>query len=94
MSHIPDLLKELGNIKINLALSGHTHGGQIRFPSIGPLVALSSFQRAYNKGLYNYHGYYDSSWNKAVGQYYNSVYHNPIIDKSQVKKGENLTRIA
>ncbi|OGZ24012.1 MAG: hypothetical protein A2896_01580 [Candidatus Nealsonbacteria bacterium RIFCSPLOWO2_01_FULL_43_32] len=58
LSHIPDLLKELGNIKINLALSGHTHGGQIRFPSIGPLVALSSFQRAYNKGLYNYHGYY------------------------------------
>lgn len=58
LSHVPDLLKELGDNKINLALSGHTHGGQIRLPLIGPLVAFSSFQRAYNKGLYNYHGYY------------------------------------
>lgn len=58
LNHVPDLLKELGRIKVNLALSGHTHGGQIRLPFIGPLVAFSSFQRAYNKGLYNYNGYY------------------------------------
>ncbi|MFH1423767.1 MAG: metallophosphoesterase [Candidatus Nealsonbacteria bacterium] len=58
LNHVPDLLKELGDVKINLALCGHTHGGQIRLPFIGPLVAFSSFQRAYNKGLYNYNGYY------------------------------------
>ena len=58
LNHVPDLLKELGDIKINLALAGHTHGGQIRLPFIGPLVAFSSFQRAYNKGLYRYRGYY------------------------------------
>lgn len=58
LSHVPDLLKELGDNKINLALSGHTHGGQIRLPLIGPLVAFSSFQRTYNKGLYHYNGYY------------------------------------
>lgn len=58
LSHTPDLLKELDSFKINLTLSGHTHGGQIRLPFIGPLVAFSPFQRAHNKGLYNYNGHY------------------------------------
>lgn len=57
LSHIPDLLKELNNIKINLTLSGHTHGGQIRLPFIGPLIILSSFQRTHNKGLYDYNSH-------------------------------------
>ncbi|HBG49536.1 MAG TPA: hypothetical protein DDW90_08560 [Cyanobacteria bacterium UBA9971] len=50
---------------------------------------FSSDKNTWNKMVKNALTY-DSSWNKAVGQYYNRVYHNPIIDKSQIKTGENL----
>lgn len=36
---------------------------------------------------------YDSSWNKAVGAYYNDVYHNPIIDR-QSEMSKNLAGLA
>lgn len=58
ISHVPDLIKELDTSHINLILSSHTHGGQIRLPFLGPLIAMSSFQRKYNRGLYRYNGSY------------------------------------
>lgn len=58
LTHIPDLIEKLDDFKIDLTLSGHTHGGQIRLPFYGPLYMWSNFQRKYNKGLYRYNGGY------------------------------------
>jgi hypothetical protein len=39
LSHNPDTAEKLQNWPIDLQLSGHTHGGQIVIPGIGPLFA-------------------------------------------------------
>ena len=39
LSHNPDTAEKLQNCRIDLQLSGHTHGGQIVIPGIGPLYA-------------------------------------------------------
>ena len=39
LSHRPELFKLYANYKFDLVLSGHAHGGQIRIPFIGGLVA-------------------------------------------------------
>ena len=38
LTHNPDCTPSLGEHKADLQLCGHTHGGQIRFPGIGPLA--------------------------------------------------------
>jgi len=39
LSHNPDTAEKLQSWRIDLQLSGHTHGGQIVIPGIGPLYA-------------------------------------------------------
>ena len=58
LAHTPDIIQKLDGLKINVMFSGHTHGGQIRLPFLGPLFSWSSFQRKYNRGLYKYNGAY------------------------------------
>lgn len=58
ITHVPDLIQEIDTHSINLILSGHTHGGQIRLPLIGPLLVYSSFQKKYNMGLFKYNSSY------------------------------------
>lgn len=38
LSHNPDTAAELARWRIDLQLSGHTHGGQIVLPNIGPII--------------------------------------------------------
>lgn len=49
LSHVPDLAVQIKDF--DLFLSGHSHGGQIRLPIIGPLV-LPPFANHYNSGEY------------------------------------------
>ncbi len=50
-THVPDLSPELDGKQVELHLAGHTHGGQISFPGIGPPVTLSRLPNRYARGL-------------------------------------------
>lgn len=50
--HEPDLIDDFKEYPIDLALSGHSHGGQVYIPFIGPL-ATTELAEKYTKGFYN-----------------------------------------
>ncbi|PFY98043.1 metallophosphoesterase [Bacillus wiedmannii] len=53
LSHRPEFLGEYANEKIDLVLSGHAHGGQVRLPFIEGLVAPNQgIFPTYTTGLY------------------------------------------
>ncbi len=53
LSHSPDLFPALARDgQIDVVLSGHTHGGQIRVPLFGPLVMPCVTGRRYDRGLF------------------------------------------
>lgn len=53
LSHAPDIIFRYGNIPADLMLCGHTHGGQVRLPFIGALMAPGQgFLPKYDKGLF------------------------------------------
>ncbi|MFP5229399.1 MAG: metallophosphoesterase [Acidobacteriota bacterium] len=51
MAHEPDILPEVAKRNVDLMLSGHTHGGQVRFPFLPPLV-LPDYGKIYVEGLF------------------------------------------
>ncbi len=52
LMHEPDFVDSfVGRARIDLQLSGHSHGGQVRFPFIGSPF-LPPYGRKYDKGLY------------------------------------------
>jgi predicted MPP superfamily phosphohydrolase len=52
LSHNPDSAEELGDDwRIDLMLSGHTHGGQVRFPVVGAMITPSAFGQKYAGGV-------------------------------------------
>lgn len=51
MSHEPDVLPQIASYGVDLMLSGHTHGGQVRFPFVPPLF-LPPLGRIYVEGMF------------------------------------------
>jgi hypothetical protein len=49
--HSPDPAPELAALGYDLMVFGHTHGGQVRFPLVGPLVTNSDVPRRIASGL-------------------------------------------
>ena len=50
--HSPELMPQAVELGIDLYLCGHTHGGQVRLPVIGPLLTSSHLGREYVMGHY------------------------------------------
>jgi len=50
--HSSDLAYEADKAGIDLYLSGHTHGGQIRLPLYGALITLATYGKRFESGLY------------------------------------------
>ncbi len=55
LSHNPDVAEERGlvtsGLRVDWMLSGHTHGGQIRVPSLGTPVVPSRYGQKYAQGV-------------------------------------------
>lgn len=50
--HSPDLAPLAAELSIDLQLSGHTHGGQVRIPGFGALFTGSLYGRRFQSGRY------------------------------------------
>jgi hypothetical protein len=49
LGHVPNF--SLSNVNADLLIAGHTHGGQVRLPFIGPLMSLSQVPSPWAAGL-------------------------------------------
>lgn len=51
LAHRPDVVRRLRRpARVDLTVAGHTHGGQVQLPLVGPLVTFSSVPRAVAAG--------------------------------------------
>ncbi len=53
LSHTPDQIDWARKHDFDLMLAGHTHGGQIRLPWTGPIVAPSRYDARFASGLFH-----------------------------------------
>jgi hypothetical protein len=51
LGHHPDYVMGISDVPVDLCLAGHTHGGQIRIPFVGPIVTLSYVPRSWARGF-------------------------------------------
>ena len=49
--HRPDYA--MGDVPADVLIAGHTHGGQVRLPGIGPLLTFSRVPRPWAAGVTN-----------------------------------------
>lgn len=53
LAHSPDILPMARSAGIDLVLSGHTHGGQVRLPFVGATVVPSRYGARYAAGFFH-----------------------------------------
>lgn len=54
LAHSPEIIMGTNSRKIDLCLCGHTHGGQIRLPIVGPVITHCRAPRRFSSGLWRY----------------------------------------
>jgi predicted MPP superfamily phosphohydrolase len=52
LTHSPELFPQAVAAGVDLALAGHTHGGQVRLPGVGAILTASRLGRRYSMGEY------------------------------------------
>jgi hypothetical protein len=52
LSHTPDNFARAVDSGVDLMLSGHNHGGQIRLPGLGPVFMPSLYSRRFDRGYF------------------------------------------
>ncbi len=55
LAHVPDYLMEAAG-RVDLQLSGHNHGGQIKLPLVGAMLVSSRYGRRYVEGFFRRSG--------------------------------------
>ena len=55
LTHTPDVFPDIPR-NVNLTLAGHTHGGQVRLPIIGPIFTASNYGNKYAIGFIEENG--------------------------------------
>jgi hypothetical protein len=56
LAHVPDYLDTHSAGRVDLQLSGHNHGGQIKVPGLGSLLVSSRYGRRYDEGFFALRG--------------------------------------
>ena len=56
LSHSPDQFYWARKYQIDLVFAGHTHGGQVRLPIYGSIVAASKYGNAFSAGVFQENG--------------------------------------
>jgi hypothetical protein len=51
LGHSPDYILDVEDLPIDLCLAGHTHGGQVRVPLLGPVMTLSRLPKSWARGF-------------------------------------------
>lgn len=54
MAHTPQLYMQAGSRAVDLYLCGHTHGGQVCLPGIGPIIKHCNVPRQYVSGRWSH----------------------------------------
>ncbi len=52
LTHTVDVFLDIGKGEIDVSFSGHSHGGQFRFPFIGPIVTHTTLGRPFASGIH------------------------------------------
>jgi predicted MPP superfamily phosphohydrolase len=56
LAHTPDVVRDAARLDVDLMLSGHTHGGQVRLPLLGATVVPSRYGHRYAAGEFRVEG--------------------------------------
>lgn len=57
IAHAPDMADEAADRRVDFAMVGHTHGGQISLPFIGPPIVPSRYGSRFASGLFDLRGF-------------------------------------